>query len=179
MKKARIPIAKSYRIINYGPVVLVSSAAGKRANLATIAWAVPLSSDPPLVGVAVYEEHYTARLVSKSKEFVINVPGASLLKKVKDCGSIHGFKTDKFEKFRLTQLPATKVKAPLVAECYAHLECKLRKKIKIGDHYLFVGKIVHASVDKGIMTSRGTVNIKKIRTLHHLGGDEFGTLKRL
>lgn len=175
--KVKIPIPKSYRLLNYGPVVLVSSAKGEKKNIASIAWATPLSSDPVLVGIAVYYEHFTCQLVSQSKEFVVNIPQAALKEQVLKCGSVHGFNIDKFEKFKLTAIPASKLNVPLIAECIAHLECKVIKKVKVGDHFLFVGKVVAASANRGVLNVQGIVNLKKVKTLHHLGGDEFGTLK--
>ncbi len=177
MKKVNVSISKSYRLINYGPVVLITSAYGKRQNVATIAWAVPLSSDPVLVGVAIYEEHFTRKLIAKSKEFVVNVPSAEILRKVKECGKTHGNKVDKFRVFGLTPLSAAKVRTPLLSECFAHLECRVAKMVKIGDHTLFVGKVVSACANRGLAGPDGIVKIKKVKTLHHLGGDEFGTLK--
>jgi len=177
--KVKIPIAKAYRLINYGPVVLVTSAWKDKQNVATIAWCSPLASEPVLAGVAVYQEHFTRKLIHQSKEFVINVPGADLRRKVENCGSVHGSQVDKFEKFGLTPILASKVKAPLVAECFAHLECKLVNEVKVGDHVLFVGEVVNALVDKGAVNKEGIVNLKQVKTLHHLGSDEFGTLEKL
>ncbi len=174
--KIEIPTEKAYRLINYGPVVLVSSAQGTKKNIAAIAWASPLSSTPPLVGVAVYQGHFTSQLISESKEFVVNIPPAELRGKVVECGSVHGKDLDKFERFKLTPLAGNKVKAPLVQECYAHLECKLTDKVEVGDHFLFVGKIVAARVDQEVLDSKGIIDPKNVKTLHHLGSDKFGKL---
>lgn len=177
--KVKVLIAKSYRLLNYGPVVLLSSAEGDKSNIASIAWSAPLSSDPVLVGVAIHEEHYTTQLISQSKEYVINIPSADLINQVQKCGSVHGFNIDKFEKFKLTPLAASKVKVPLIKECIGHLECRVVKTVKLGDHFLFVGKVVAALADKGVLSIQGILNLKKVKSLHHLGGDEFGTLQEV
>jgi len=177
--KVKIPISKSYRFLNFGPVVLVTSARKEKRNVAAIAWSVPLSSDPVLVGIAVYHEHFTARLISQSGEFAVNIPPAGLKEQVVKCGSVHGFNIDKFEKFRLTPLPASRIRAPLVGECFGHLECKLVKKIRVGDHWLFIGKVVAALADKGALNAEGVINLKKFKTLQHLGGDNFATLREV
>lgn len=174
--KVQVPIDKSYRLINYGPVVMVSSANGDKQNIATIAWVSPLSSKPVIVGVAIYQGNFSSKLISQSKEFVVNVPSADQKKQVVACGSIHGDKTEKFNKFGLTPLPGKTVKAPLIAECYAHLECRLDKKIKIGDHFLFTGRVVAAWANTNIIDKKGSINLDKVDTLHHLGGNRFGTL---
>lgn len=176
MKKIKIKIDKAYRLINYGPVVLVTSAWKDKQNIATIAWCTPLSSEPVLIGVAVYKKHLTRKLITKGKDFVVNIPSAQIIEKVMDCGSVHGFNIDKFKKFGLTALPASEVRSPLISECFAHLECKLKKEVKVGDHYLLVGEVVSAWADMNVVGPDGIVNIKKVKTLHHLGGDKFGTL---
>jgi flavin reductase (DIM6/NTAB) family NADH-FMN oxidoreductase RutF len=52
-------------------------------------------------------------------------------------------------------------------------------EVKVGDHVLFVGEVVNALVDKGAVNKEGIVNLKQVKTLHHLGSDEFGTLEKL
>lgn len=178
MKKNKVAISKSYRLINYGPTVLITSGDDKTYNVATIAWTTPISYDPILIGISVYEEHFTNQLIKKTKEFVINVPPYQIIKKVIGCGSIHGGKVDKFKKFRLTRIKAEKVQAPLVQECFGHLECKVVKEMKIGDHTLFVGRVVYASADKDVLTKKGgIVNLNRVKSIHHLGGNNFGVLR--
>jgi flavin reductase (DIM6/NTAB) family NADH-FMN oxidoreductase RutF len=178
LTKSKVAISKSYRLINYGPTVLITSGDDKSYNVATIAWTTPISHDPVLVGISVYEGHFTSHLIKRSKEFVINVPPFSLLKKVIDCGSIHGGKVDKFKKFKLTPIKAKKVKSPLVEECFCHLECKVIKTVKIGDHSFFVGKVVYASADKNVFTKKsGIIDLNRVKSIHHLGGNNFGVLR--
>ena len=51
---------------------------------------------------------------------------------------------DKFEKFKLTAIPADQVKAPLIAQCYANLECTLADD-RLRDRYnLFIFEVVKA-----------------------------------
>jgi flavin reductase (DIM6/NTAB) family NADH-FMN oxidoreductase RutF len=50
---------------------------------------------------------------------------AELAKKVVVCGNSSGQSVDKFKTFGLTPVAASVVKAPLITECYANLECKV------------------------------------------------------
>ncbi len=61
-------------------------------------------------------------------------------------GNSHGLDVDKFEKFGLTAVDATKVGAPLIAECYANFECKLIDTSLIKRYSLFVFEVVKAHV---------------------------------
>jgi flavin reductase (DIM6/NTAB) family NADH-FMN oxidoreductase RutF len=66
---------------------------------------------------------------------------------------------DKFEKFGLTPLPASEVKAPLVAECLGCLECRVIDYIT--PHGIFILQGVRAWVDEE----------RKERRRFHANGD--------
>lgn len=55
-------------------------------------------------------------------------------------------RVDKFERFNLTPAKASKVDAPLIAECYASFECKLIDVSLIKRYSLFVFEVVKAHV---------------------------------
>ena len=62
--------------------------------------------------------------------------------KVLCCGRLSGKKVDKFEACKLTRRKAKRIDSPLVEEACAWLECELLKKIEVGDHTLFIGRVV-------------------------------------
>ncbi|UCG45520.1 MAG: flavin reductase, partial [Candidatus Bathyarchaeota archaeon] len=66
------------------------------------------------------------------------------------------------------------VQAPIIKECIAHLECHLDQQVATGDHTLFVGEILAAYTDLGIFD--GKYNLRRVKPIYHLGGDEFTTL---
>jgi len=177
MKKIEVPLSKFNRLINFGPVVLVTSTLKEKKNIISVAWVTPLSHEPPLVGISISKKHFTNKLIKESLEFVINVPSRGLLTKVKFCGSVRGEKIDKFKESGLTAKEAKKVKSPIIDECLAHLECKLKHVIDAGDHTLFIGEVIDASASPFFLDKDYTVDLKKVKTLHHLGGSDFGTLK--
>ncbi|RJS89047.1 flavin reductase family protein, partial [Candidatus Bathyarchaeota archaeon] len=41
---------------------------------------------------------------------------------------------------------------PLIKECFAHLECRVVDQHVCGDHTLFVGEIVAASIEEEVLT---------------------------
>jgi flavin reductase (DIM6/NTAB) family NADH-FMN oxidoreductase RutF len=85
-------------------------------------------------------------MLRRSKECVINVPTRELLDTVVRIGNVHGTEGDKFERFGLTAVPASKVDAPLVGECYANFECKLVDASQIAKRGLFIWEVVKAHV---------------------------------
>jgi hypothetical protein len=77
-----------------------------------------------------------------------------------------GRKTDKFRAFDLTPQPASLVTAPLIAECYANLECRVADTRMVNRYNFFVLEVVKAWIDP---------SIRDPRTLHHRGRGAFMT----
>jgi flavin reductase (DIM6/NTAB) family NADH-FMN oxidoreductase RutF len=174
-EKINVELSSAYRLLHPMHTVLVSCAgkAGK-PNVLPLAWAMPTSHNPPLVAVSMVSNRYSRTLVEETGEFVVNIPTVDIVKETLVCGRISGIDHDKFSETGLTPLPARKVKAPIVKECIAHLECKLHSQFKTGDHTVFVGEIVEAYVNEGVFTDK--YDVGKARMLFHLGGNVFATL---
>ena len=172
MKKT-LNVNEHYHLINHGPCIIVTSGSlpEKRINAASIAWVTPLNDDPPLVIICVASTHYTAKLIKKYKEFVINIPGQNLLKAIKICGSVSGNKTDKFKKAGITPLKGKKVTVPFIKESIGHIECTLFDKKEYEGVILFIGKVVHCEIESRLY--KGYLISTKAKTPHHLGSNIF------
>lgn len=142
--KKNFPLTKIRRFLEPGPIVLVSSQYKKERNIMTLGWHTMLGFEPALVGCYIWDENHSFSLIRRSKECVINVPTYDLVDTVIGIGNCHGAGIDKFEKFGLTAASATKVAAPLIAECYASFECKLVDASLIKKYSLFVFEVVRA-----------------------------------
>ncbi|NWG10212.1 flavin reductase family protein [Candidatus Bathyarchaeota archaeon] len=172
-----VNLSSCSRLLHPMHTVLVSCA-GKTAkpNIITLAWAMPTSIDPPLVAVSIRPERHSYALIEETEEFVVNIPTIDILKETLFCGRKSGSKHDKFKKTGLTPLPARKVKPPIIKECVAHLECRLHRKFKTGDHTIFIGEVTEAYADKEAF-SEGEYNLRKAKMIFHVGGNEFATLR--
>ncbi|MFC1478944.1 flavin reductase family protein [Candidatus Margulisiibacteriota bacterium] len=177
--KIDIDKQKAGRLINYGPVTLVTSSFKEQKNVATIAWAMPVSASPGLVAIAVTNKRFTYELIRESREFIINIPTQKMKDVVLFCGSTCGRELDKFSKTGLTPVDSKKLDTPIVEECFAHIECKVVNEALVGDHMLFVGDVIAAYTDEGVMTAEDTIDIEKVQPLIHLGAKEFAGLKRV
>ena len=162
MKKNKFPLSKVYTLLGSGPTVLITSSLKGKSNIMPIAWMTPLDFDPPIVACCIGDHSYTFQIVKKTREFAINIPTQKLVNKVYACGQVSGKEVDKFKRFKLTAIPASKIKAPLIAECYANLECKVIDTSLINKYNLFIAKVVAARVRKG-----------RVKTLHHVTGKRF------
>lgn len=174
-EKIDVEFSLAYRLLHPMHTVLVTCVGkASKPNVLTLAWAMPTSRDPALIAVSVAPSRYSHRLIGETKEFVVNLPTVEIVKETLACGRTSGKNTNKFDETELTPLPAKKVKAPIIKECVAHLECILHSQFKTGDHTIFVGKVVAAYANKGVFID--TYNIDKTRMIYHLGGNVFATL---
>ncbi|MCS7115933.1 MAG: flavin reductase family protein [Nitrososphaerales archaeon] len=144
-----------------------------KSNIISVAWSTPLSHEPPLIGISIAPKRYSHDLISKTGEFVVNIPTIELAKQVLFCGRRSGRDVDKFNETKLTARVARKVRASIIEECIAHLECKVVNQIEVGDHTLFIGEVVAAYVNEGLFEK--VFDVKKVKVLHHLGEDLFVT----
>ena len=132
------------RFLEPGPVVLVSSAWKGERNIMTMGWHMMMEFVPSLVGCLISSGNHSYELIRRSKECVINIPTLELAPVVAKIGNCSGASVDKFAKFKLTAVPAEQVQAPLIAECYASLECKLVDG-RLRDKYnFFIFEVVKA-----------------------------------
>lgn len=164
MTKKSLPLSKVYGLLESGPVVLVTTARKGRPNVMAMSWHTMLEFEPPLVGCVISDRNYTFGCLQAARECVINIPTVALAKQVVGCGNASGARIDKFEAFGLTPVPALRVKAPLVAECYANLECKVVDTRLVAKYCFFVLEVVKAWIDPAV---------ERPRTIHHLGRGRF------
>ena len=164
MDKRSYPLSRVYGLLEPGPVTMVTTASKGRTNVMTMSWHTMIDFEPPLLGCVISDRNYTFGILKTSKECVINIPTVDLASKAMRCGNTSGRTVDKFEAFRLTPSVGTHVRAPLIAECYASLECVVVDTRMVAKYGLFVLEVVKAWVDP----SR-----KNPRTIHHLGRGHF------
>lgn len=164
MLKKSFPLSKVYRLLEPGPVVLVTTASKGRANIMTMSWHTMLEFEPPLVGCVISNRSYSFDILKATKECVINIPTAELAKKVVGIGNSSGRKVDKFKNFRLTPVASSYVRAPLIDGCYASLECKVADTKLVAKYNFFILEVLKAWIDP---------MQKHPQTIHHQGRGVF------
>ena len=164
--KGRKPVRLSsvYRLLEPGPVVLVSTARNGRPNIMTMSWHTMMEFEPPLVGCVISDRNYSFGILKHTRECVINIPTVELARDVVRCGNTTGRRVDKFAAFHLTPLPASRVAAPLIGECYANLECRVADMRMVASYDFFVLEVVKAWIDPARTNPR---------TIHHRGMGTF------
>ncbi|WP_038484246.1 flavin reductase family protein [Collimonas arenae] len=152
------------RYLEPGPIVLVSSRWKKQVNIMTLGWQTMMEFSPSLVGCTIAGGNFSFDLIRNSRECVINIPSAKLVDKVVGIGNCSGSEIDKFQEFQLTPVKASKVKAPMIQECFASLECKLADDSLIDKYNFFIFEVVKAHL---------APTPKHPQTLHYAGNGEF------
>jgi len=174
-------LSKKEISLNYFPYLLhprntvLVTTVGKdgKQNVLAVAWITPISVNPPYLGISIKPERYSHKLLLETGEFVVNVPTFDLAKEVTICGRKSGRTLDKFKEAGLTVEKAKIVKAPIIKECIAHLECKVVNSIEVGDHTFFIGKVLAAYVSERHF--KELYDIKEHKTLLHIGRNKFTT----
>jgi flavin reductase (DIM6/NTAB) family NADH-FMN oxidoreductase RutF len=142
--KKSLPLDKIRKLLEPGPIVLVSSAYKDKQNIMTMGWYTVMEFTPSLVGCIIASDNHSYEMIRKSKECVINIPATDMAKQVAGIDNCSGNDTDKFEAFGLTAIKAKEVNAPLVKECYANFECRLYDKKLVDTYNFFIFEVVRA-----------------------------------
>lgn len=164
LRKRDFPVAEVRRYLEPGPIVLVSSAWKGEKNIMTMGWHMVMEFEPSLVGCYIWDRNHTQRLVLRSKECVISIPTVELLDTAVRIGNSTGADIDKFGEFGLTALPAERVEAPLIGECYANFECRLYDASLARRRNFFIWEVVKAHV---------AATPKYPKTFHYRGDGVF------
>ncbi len=122
----------------------------------SVLWTFVVNGDPAQIGVAAGDEHIAGGLIALHKEFVLNVPTASMIHGFDVIDFSSGRPGDKFAKSGLTRGRATIVNAPTVNEAPIQLECRLLHTLRVPPmRTLFVAEVVATTVHEGICDADG------------------------
>lgn len=163
-RRKSYPLSAVYRLMEPGPVVLLTTIRKGRPNVMAMSWHTMLEFEPSLIGCVISNRNFSFDTLKATKECVINIPTVELARQVVGCGNTSGGATDKFKKFGLTAGPASQVQAPLIMECYTNFECRVADMKMVAKYNFFVLEVVKAWIDP----SR-----KDPRTIHHKGRGVF------
>ena len=159
-----LPLSEVYRLLEPGPVVLLTTARKGRANVMTMSWHMMVEFEPPLVACVCSSANFSFHALRATGECVIAIPARKLAAKVVKAGNSSGRDLDKFAAFGLTPAPAARVEPPLIKQCFANLECRVFDKRMVNRYNLFILEVVKAWVDP---------KQKRPKAIHHHGYGKF------
>ncbi len=161
-RKRDFPVELTRRLLEPGPVILISTAWKDQRAIMTCGWHMLLGWD--IVGTYIWDANHSHELAKRSRECVINVPTFDLLDSVVGIGNCSSRDVDKFDRFKLTAVEGERVHAPLVGECHANFECSLIETRNTKLYNLFVWQVVKGHV---------APSPKYPKTIHYRGNGEF------
>lgn len=159
-----MPASHAYRLLEPGPIVLVTTARNGKPNVMTMGFHMMVQHAPPLIGCIIGPWDHSYGALRERRECVIAIPTVDLARTVVDIGNCSGAEVDKFEKFGLSRLPARGVAPPLIRECLANIECRIADDGLVETYSLFLLEPIRIWIDP---------DRKERRTLHHRGDGSF------
>ncbi len=173
MPMSELPIRKAFMLIEPGPVILVTTNDNGRNNIMTLSWHMVVDFTPRMALTTGPWNHSFKALIH-TRECVLAIPTVDLMEKVISIGDCTGTQVDKFKKFDLTPLPAKKVKAPLISECLACIECRVADYLEPQGIFILDGigawidnerkerRTFHANGDGTFVVDGNTINLRNL-----------------
>lgn len=121
-------------------------------NIMACEWTHQISYRPGLISISVERRHASHDNILLSKEFGVNIASAGQKVTASVAGKMSGKLYDKIgilEELGTEFYPAAKIKALLVKESVANLECKLIGDHSFGSHTVFIGQVLEGTYNRG------------------------------
>lgn len=157
-------ITKLSWLLSNGQMVMLTSCNADKSTIGIIpiSWMIPTSHQPLLIAASVghggketgdFSYRVSYSLINETKEFGLNVPTIDLMESMIKAGTTHSDEVDKFAEGKFTQMPSKHISAPLIAECFLNIECKVIDQFPTGDHTIFVAEPLIAYVDDDVLVN--------------------------
>jgi len=166
-------------LTNPRQTILVTCRYKDKDNIITMDWHTPLSFNPMMYAIAIGKKRFSCGLIKNSNAFVVNFMSKDYEKEILFCGRNSGRdydastglsvnpeqrrRVDKFKETGFQKEEAEGIDCPRIKQVLGFLECKVVREVEVGDHILFIAKVVNSSLKK------------KGKRLFHLWGDKFTT----
>jgi len=178
---SRRPIPKPGPMVPPVPAI-ITSVHGKPGDPdeLSVLWTFVVNGDPPQVGVAAGDEHIAGALITLHREFVLNVPVASMIHAFDRLDFSSSRPADKYALSGLTRGSATQVKAPTVNEAPIQLECRVAHILRVPPvRTVFIADVVATTVHEGICDDDGRLRPESAAFFGMMAGcGEFYTMDR-
>jgi flavin reductase (DIM6/NTAB) family NADH-FMN oxidoreductase RutF len=147
------------------------------SNLAPFSFFNGVSSDPPVVSIAVGSRRDgskkdTWRNIEETGEFVVNVVVPELMDAVITGAKDLPHNVSELELSKEPTLPSLKVKPPRLANSPVSLECTLLRVVEVEDTGLILGRVVYYHLKDEVVRD-GRVDPRKLTFVGRMGDDLY------
>ncbi len=156
-KRGRVALPRPGPMLPPVPAILltVDGKPGEPDEISVL-WTFVVNGDPPQVGVSAGDEHRAGPLIALHREFVLNVPVASLVHPFDKVDMSSSKVADKFALSGLTRGGATAVNAPTVEEAPIQVECRVSHTLRVPpERTVYIADVVATTVHEGICDADG------------------------
>ena len=124
-------------------ITIVTTRKDDEINGMTANAVASVSLEPPQILVCIDRDNYSAKLISESRVFALNILAADQ-QELSDAFARPGAGKSKY----LNIIPTTEAVtgSPIIEGCLAYLDCTLANTYQSGDHIIFIGKVEKAEV---------------------------------
>ncbi|MEE4454218.1 flavin reductase family protein [Novosphingobium resinovorum] len=147
-----------------GPVVLLTTRHAGNDNVMTLGWHQVLDFSPSVISCVVSRGCRSFDMLRASGQCVLNVPTSEMLDAVVRVDNCSGEEIDKFAAFGIEREEADDVDAPVLPQCHARLECRLRDDRAVERYNLFILEVTRI---------RARRSPKQPEFLHYAGDGVF------
>ncbi len=173
VKLADLEDGKFYLTLHPSPtIVIITKCPNGRFNAMPASWNVPLSEEPPSVGVAVDRETFTFQCLEHHGDATINVPSPESVDVVYTLGTVSGREVDKISRYGIRLEDSDIVDVPRWADAIASLEARVWKHMDVGEVRFYAFRVLAVHVRKGLYTRWGW-DFSKTNVLLHGAGRAF------
>lgn len=163
------------------PALMVSCGQSpEEYNIATVAWTGTICTDPPMCYISLRKSRYSHEIISRTKEFVLNLTTEKLAKQTDWCGVKSGKLVNKFKEMKLTAVKAPNVNAPMIDESPLCIECKVVEIKELGSHDMFIANVVGVHADeKYINKESGLFDLQSAKLMTYSHGKYYSVGEQL
>lgn len=146
-----------------------------RINAAPYSLVLPFCSSPknPQMLLIANRSWHTAKNIEATGEFVINYPRAEQIRDIVETSRHYSEGVNELESTAYSTMPAHTVRPPLIAECYQHIECRVRETLKPSPAQInFIADVLDLSLDEGLYALPRAERARKVNLPVYLGVDD-------
>ena len=120
---------------------------------------------PSQAGIAIGKGSHTYSNIIRSREFVINIPGADLVQKIKILADNIPESKSELDEANLCAKDGITIQTSSIAECAAAVEFTFDREVPIGYHNFVIGKVTGGWIRKEFLDKDGKIDIFKARVI--------------
>lgn len=150
----------------------------ERDNLITVAWTGIVNTDPPMLSVSIRPQRHSHAQIVQSGAFCLNLIDQPLCRAADFCGVKSGRDVDKFEAMGLHAREVPGFPAPALEEAPAFLCCRVRQRMALGSHDLFLCAIEEVYVRDALFDADGRLHLARANLIAYAHGEYFPLRER-